>query len=80
LNGFGIAVVAAAIGCRLVLQFQVDHTLKLRSDRWWLAPLRDLIAFGVFVASFFVNVVRWDGQRYQIRADGSLIAQGERET
>jgi len=76
----GIGMVVAAIGCRLVLQWQVDHTLKISSDRWWLAPVRDLMAFGVYVAGFFVNVVQWGGQRYRIRSDGTLITLEEGTT
>jgi ceramide glucosyltransferase len=76
LNGFGalgVGSVAAAIACRLVLQLQVDHTLQVSTSRWWLGPARDLLAFAVYVASFFVDVVSWRGQRYEVRADGTLV-------
>ena len=80
LSGFGVlgtAMIAAAIACRLVLQRQVDHTLRLSPLRWWLGPARDLLAFAVHVASFFVDVVSWRGRRYQVRADGTLVPIGE---
>ena len=73
----GLALIAMAVGCRLVLQLKVDHTLRVRSHRWWLGPVRDLLAFGVYVASFLVNVVSWRGRRYRVRSDGTLIAIGE---
>ncbi|HSS71651.1 MAG TPA: bacteriohopanetetrol glucosamine biosynthesis glycosyltransferase HpnI [Casimicrobiaceae bacterium] len=82
LTGFGVlgtAMLAAAIACRLVLQLQVDHTLTVRSNRWWLEPLRDLLAFGVYVATFFVEVVSWRGQRYRVRSDGTMIALREQK-
>jgi len=82
LTGFGIpgaAVLAAAIACRLVLQLQVDHTVHVRSDRWWLGPGRDLVAFGVYLASFFIDVVSWRGRRYRVRRDGTLIALGDQK-
>jgi len=69
--------VAAAIACRLVLQVQVDHTLRVSMKRWWLGPLRDLMSFIVYVASFFVSVVNWRGDRYTVRADGTLMPIGE---
>jgi len=69
--------VAAAIACRLVLQVQVDHTLQVSMKRWWLGPLRDLMSFIVYVASFFVSVVNWRGDRYTVRADGTLMPIGE---
>ncbi len=83
LTGFGapaIAMITTAIACRLVLQLQVDHTLHVRSDRWWLGPARDLLAFGVYVASFFVDVVSWRGERYRVRRDGTLVAVAEPKT
>ncbi|HXX82476.1 MAG TPA: bacteriohopanetetrol glucosamine biosynthesis glycosyltransferase HpnI [Casimicrobiaceae bacterium] len=76
-SALGMAMIAMAVGARLVLQLQVDHTLGLRSGRAWLGPARDLLAFGVYVASFFVNVVDWRGRRYRVRSDGTLIALGE---
>jgi ceramide glucosyltransferase len=76
LTGFdvlGATTIAAAIACRLVLQVQVDHTLHASSNRWWLGPARDLLAFGVYIASFFVDVVSWSGRRYRVRADGTFV-------
>jgi ceramide glucosyltransferase len=69
----GAGSIAAAIACRLVLQLQVDHTLQVSMGRWWLGPARDLLAFSVYVASFFVDVVSWRGKRYKVRADGTLV-------
>jgi ceramide glucosyltransferase len=80
LTGFGvsgIALVGVALGCRLVLQLQVDHTLGVPADRWWLGPARDLLAFAIHVASYFVSIVSWRGQRYRVRSDGTLTAIGE---
>src|SRR5262249_43104136 len=80
LTGFGYAgvtLIAAAIASRLVLQLSVDHTLRVRSDRWWLVPARDLLSFAVYAASYFVNVVDWAGRRYRVRPDGTLIANAE---
>ncbi len=77
LNGLGAlggGSIVAAIACRLVLQLQVDHTLHVSTSRWWLGPARDLLAFVVYVASFFVDVVSWRGQRYKVRADGTLVS------
>jgi len=75
----GWTVVAAAIACRLVLHVQVDHTLGARSRSGWLGPARDLLAFAVYVASFFVGVVSWRGHRYRVRADGTLLPLGDQK-
>ena len=69
----GALMVGAAIACRLVLQLQVDRRLGLRSESAWLGPFRDLLAFGVHFASFFVGAVSWRGHRYKVRADGTLV-------
>ena len=76
-SALALSVVAASIACRLVLQVQVDHTLQVSMKRWWLGPLRDLMSFIVYVASFFVSVVNWRGDRYTVRADGTLMPIGE---
>jgi ceramide glucosyltransferase len=38
----------------------------------WLLPVRDLIAVGVWVASFFGHTVTWRGDRFELR-NGRLI-------
>jgi len=76
LSGFGaigVGCIVAALACRLVLQRQVDHTLRVSTSRWWLGPARDLLAFAVYAASYFVDVVSWRGRRYKVRADGTLV-------
>ena len=73
--GFGppaLALVGLAIACRIVLQVQVDQTLEVPARRLWLGPLRDLLSFAVYLAGFRVSVVTWRGDRYRVRADGSL--------
>jgi ceramide glucosyltransferase len=65
--------VALAVASRLVLQRQVDHTLHIRRDAWWLAPARDVLSFAIYIGSFFVSVVHWRGRAYQVRPDGTLF-------
>ena len=83
LTGFGafaLAMIGIAAICRLALQLQVDHTLQVSRGRWWLGPARDLLAFGVHLASYFVDIVTWRGQRYRVLHDGTLIAVEEQKT
>jgi ceramide glucosyltransferase len=70
---FSVIIIGVSIACRLVLQLQVDHTLRVSWSRWWLGPVRDLLAFAIHVASFFIGAVSWRGHRYEVRADGTLI-------
>jgi ceramide glucosyltransferase len=39
---------------------------------FWLTPLRDLITFGVWVASFLGNEIEWRGARFRVTPDGKL--------
>ena len=65
-------IVAGVLLCRLALQRQVDLAIGAEASRWRLGPLRDLMSFLVFVASFFVTAVNWRGHRYRVHADGTL--------
>jgi ceramide glucosyltransferase len=70
-----IAIVALA--CRFALQFELDRAFHLRDGVFWMGPLRDILSFGVFVASFFGRSVEWRGHRYGVRADNTLAYYGE---
>lgn len=39
--------------------------------RIWLVPVRDLLSFGVYIASFFSHTVRWRGKAYRVH--GGLL-------
>jgi ceramide glucosyltransferase len=40
--------------------------------RWWLLPVRDALAFAVWVAGLFANRIRWRGRAFDVR-QGRLI-------
>jgi ceramide glucosyltransferase len=40
---------------------------------WWLAPVKDLLQFALWVAAFFGNHIVWRGQRFRLQRDGSLV-------
>jgi len=69
----GTLFTITAIACRLALQIQVDRVLRVSSERWWLGPARELLAFVVHILGFFVNVVSWRGKRFRVHADGTLV-------
>jgi ceramide glucosyltransferase len=80
LGGFGpagLVMISAALASRLILQMHIDDALGIRDTRFWWGPLRDLLSFAIFVASFFGNDVTWRGQRYNVREDGSLVYVGD---
>jgi ceramide glucosyltransferase len=73
-------LVPAALLCRAALQAELDRAFRLRKGFYWLGPLRDLVSFAVFVASFFGRDVEWRGHRYGVQADNTLAYYGEVET
>jgi ceramide glucosyltransferase len=75
----GIMVVAA-LACRFMLQVELDRAFHLRDDVFWPGPLRDVVSFIVFVASFFGRAIEWRGHRYIVQADSSLLYFGKIET
>jgi ceramide glucosyltransferase len=73
-------VLAAALACRFALQAELHRLLQLRNGIFWLGPIRDILSFVVFVASFFGRRVEWRGHRYGVKADHTLAYYGEVET
>lgn len=67
-----LMIVAAALASRLILALQSGRLLALSANRVWLLPMRDVLSFGIFVASFFGKTVMWRGTRYVAGADGAL--------
>jgi ceramide glucosyltransferase len=79
-------VVAAALACRFTLQaelhrlFQLDNGWSISLRNAWLGPIRDVLSFVVFVASFCGRGVEWRGRRYGVRGDSTLARYGEAES
>jgi ceramide glucosyltransferase len=82
LGGITLAclIVPAAVICRLVLQKELDRAFHLRTGAFWLGPVRDMLSFAVFVASFFGRGVEWRGHRYGVRGDNALAYFGKVES
>ena len=66
-------VAVAALASRVALCRCVERRFGLPRENLWLIPLQDVIAFAVYVASFFGTTVHWRGADYRVRADGTLI-------
>jgi ceramide glucosyltransferase len=86
LQGFGaaaIGLIALALACRLLVSLQMP-ALRDRAEgnvSPWLSPVRDLLSFAIFLASFMPLPVSWRGLRYKLRSDGTLrTSQGDRGT
>ncbi|HEY2529437.1 MAG TPA: bacteriohopanetetrol glucosamine biosynthesis glycosyltransferase HpnI [Xanthobacteraceae bacterium] len=66
-------LVAAAFTSRLALCRCVERRFRLPRQSYWLIPLHDVVAFAVYVASFFGANVNWQGADYRVTADGKLV-------
>ncbi len=67
-----VATIVAALGVRIASRVAMDAILDSSAGRWWMIPVRDLLSFVVFVASFAVNTVAWQGRRFRVGRDGVL--------
>lgn len=70
-----LALVGSAVGARLLLAWRIRNGIGARSGPLWLLPLRDVLSFVVFLASFLGNSVYWRGTRYETEARGLLVQQ-----
>ena len=75
LSGFSaiaVIILAATLASRLFIPIQVERLPGGGKSSLWLSPLRDLVSFAVFVASFVPGAVSWRGRRYSVESDGSV--------
>jgi ceramide glucosyltransferase len=68
-----IFIAAVALCCRITLCLVVEHVFGLARQRYWLLPFHDLLAFAIFVFSFFGTSVNWRGYSYRVKSDGTLV-------
>jgi ceramide glucosyltransferase len=68
---FGWAWVNRMILCFMVGGMAVDDA---RARRYcWLYPLRDVLGFCFWVASYSSSVIDWRGQKYRLIKDGKMV-------
>jgi ceramide glucosyltransferase len=67
-----LVLIAAAVACRYILQLASDRIVH-RHRLFWRGPLRDLLSFAIFVASFFGTAVQWRGHRYRMQSDTRIV-------
>lgn len=67
-----LVVLAAAIAARLFLKARIDHIVGSSAGPLWLMPVRDVLLFGLFIASLFGTVVDWRGSRLRVGRSGAM--------
>jgi len=77
----GLTAVAISVILRVLLHWAVHTRFCIRgSAAPWLAPVRDVLSFLVWAASFFGRSVEWRKQQFSVRSDGQLMNKGVRNS
>ncbi|HEX5507672.1 MAG TPA: bacteriohopanetetrol glucosamine biosynthesis glycosyltransferase HpnI [Pseudolabrys sp.] len=73
-SGHAMPLAVFALCCRIALCRAVEQSFAVPRQRYWQIPLCDVLAFTVFLASFFGGTITWRGHSYRVGADGKLFA------
>ena len=68
-----LLLLVAVLAARVTLCRCVERRFGLARHNYWLIPLHDIVAFGIYVSSFFGATVYWRGAEFRVSADGTLI-------
>ena len=69
----GAGMLVLALLSRALTARRIDRALRLKAAPLWLLPVRDLLSFAVFIASFWGRSVAWRDRRFRIGPGGQLI-------
>lgn len=75
LTGFSapaLGVIGLAAAARLAVRISIDRASGTVSGPLFLVPIRDLLSFALFCATFFVHKVDWRGSQFRVTRDGRL--------
>ena len=70
------AVIALGVlaGARLCLALLSCLMMDADTSVIWFFPLRDLLAFALFLAAFFGDGIEWRGARLRVKPDGAMAS------
>jgi ceramide glucosyltransferase len=71
-NTVSLGVLALTLATRLFLKARIDGLFGTYAGPYWLLPLRDLLSFGVFVASLYGETVHWRGTHFAVEPSGAM--------
>ena len=70
---YAALLLSAALALRVILNLAIRTRFRIPGRAtWWLIPVRDMLSFAVWAASFLGREVRWQGNTFAVRADGQL--------
>jgi ceramide glucosyltransferase len=70
------AMIALGVLAGVRFTFGLLSCLVMQADTGvlWLFPVRDLLAFAVFLAAFFGDRIEWRGARLRVKPDGAMAS------
>ena len=75
-SGFAL-LTALLLRCAMALDVQAKLTRSMRHAPFiWLAPIKDLLQFGIWLCAFIGNTVEWRGHKFRLQRDGSMVKCG----
>lgn len=66
------AVLTILLSARLFLKARIDRIVGSSAGPFWLLPVRDVLSFGLFIASLAGNTVQWGGKRHRVAKSGAM--------
>lgn len=73
-NSLGFLFLTTALGLRVLLHFAARQRFQLRGRAApWLIPIREVLNFSVWVASFFGSRVQWRGRNFLVNRNGHMV-------
>ena len=69
---FAMASLVTSVAARAVLKWRIDQCFGCNGGPLWLLPVRDVLSFGVFLASLVGGSVEWKGERLRVERSGAL--------
>ena len=70
---FAVGLFLTVLALRLATKAVIDAATGARAGAYALIPLRDVLSFAVFLGSFLVNTVGWQGRRFRVGRGGALL-------
>jgi ceramide glucosyltransferase len=67
---FSLTILGLAFAVRLWSKILIDRATGTAAGSWWLIPLRDVLSFCIYLGSFVVNTVDWQGRRFRVGQGG----------
>jgi ceramide glucosyltransferase len=71
-SAVSLGILGTTVASRLVLKWCIERKFATYAGPFWALPVRDVLSFFVFAASFFGEDVHWRGMRFAVSPSGAL--------